>query len=173
MPLVRSYTSQWSSRFHRIPMLLPACSMVYLITLLCGGHLTAPPCIRSLPLLIWSLVHLPIILHMMEMHDTIEVSRGVGCETNMYLFPIVVDFVIDYLSIAEDIVPCDTHGPVVHPDGEELVLQARHTSGLPPIVLICSCRQPLSTVLRTSRGPTSNTLLRHGCSLSESCCHGL
>ena len=75
-------------------MLLPACSMVYLITLLCGGHLTAPPCIRSLPLLIWSLVHLPIILHMMEMHDTVEVSRGVGCETNMYLFPIVVDFVI-------------------------------------------------------------------------------
>ena len=126
MPLVRSYTSQWSSRFHRIPMLLPACSMVYLIALLCGGRLIAPPCIRSLPLLIWSLVHLPIILHMMEMHDTVEVSRGVGCETNMYLFPIVVDFVIDSLSIAEDIVPCDTHGPVVHPDGEELVLQARH-----------------------------------------------
>ena len=110
-------------------MLLPACSMVYLIALLCGGHLTAPPCIRSLPLLIWSLVHLPIILHMMEMHDTVEVSRGVGCETNMYLFPIVVDFVIDYLSIAEDIVPCDTHGPVVHPDGEELVLQARQAEG--------------------------------------------
>ena len=58
--------------------------------------------------------------------DTIEVARGVGCKTDMYFFSVLVDFVISYLLIAGDIVPCNTHGPIIHPNREELVVQARH-----------------------------------------------